>query len=129
MIEVVRNRLVERRQWSVDQQMVMSGIGLVDAGGCHAHVGQTEADNWGSGDVLPIVQIYEIHPGALRRRLSTRSSGGRRRLGRDDPDTIGHHWRGMRDMLTVAPQPPEGVRTGPHPPLPLRLPRAEMQGI
>ncbi len=38
MIEVVRNRLVERRQWSVDQQMVMSGIGLVDAGGCHAHV-------------------------------------------------------------------------------------------
>jgi hypothetical protein len=44
MVEVVRDRQVERRQLGVDQEVVVAGIGLVDAGGGHANIGEPEAN-------------------------------------------------------------------------------------
>jgi len=42
MIEVIRYRLIQRRQLGVDQEMVVAGVGLFDARRRHAHVGKTK---------------------------------------------------------------------------------------
>src|SRR4029077_11854862 len=42
MIEVIRDRLVERGQLGIDQEMVMAGIGLFDACWRYAHIDQTK---------------------------------------------------------------------------------------
>lgn len=48
VMKVIRNRPVERRQVGIDQEMVMTGIGLCDARRRDAHVFETEV----KGDVL-----------------------------------------------------------------------------
>ena len=42
MIEVIRYRLIQRRQRGIDQKMVVAGVGLFDARRRHAHVGKTK---------------------------------------------------------------------------------------
>ena len=44
MIEVIRYRLIKRRQLGVDQEMVVAGVGLFDARRRHAHVGKTKVN-------------------------------------------------------------------------------------
>jgi len=44
VIEIVGDGLVERRQLSIDQQMVMTGIRTIESGGCNPHLLQTETD-------------------------------------------------------------------------------------
>ena len=44
VVEVARDRLVERRQVGVDQQVMMAGVLAVRAGGRDAHVAQAEID-------------------------------------------------------------------------------------
>src|SRR3981081_4033633 len=38
MIGVVGVRIIERRQFGIDQEVMMTGIGPLDARGCYAHV-------------------------------------------------------------------------------------------
>ena len=44
MVEVIRDGLVERRQLGIDQEVVMAGIGPLDARRCHPHADETKAD-------------------------------------------------------------------------------------
>lgn len=44
MIEIARNRLVERRHIRIDQHMVMSGIGIIQSRGRDTHIGHPKAD-------------------------------------------------------------------------------------
>jgi len=72
MIEVIRDRLIQRRQLGVNQEMVVAGVGLFDARRRHAHVGKTEMNcrllpNYGS-----LLQVDKINPG-----VRWRSSPGR----------------------------------------------------
>jgi hypothetical protein len=57
MVEVVRDRQVERRQLGVDQEVVVAGIGLVAAGGGHANIGEPEGP---AGEARTVLQPHEI---------------------------------------------------------------------
>ena len=71
VVEVVRDRLVERWQLGVDQEMVMAGIGLLDAGRLHWHVGG-RADGRLRAQHRPVLQADEVHPGIGGRGLAGR---------------------------------------------------------
>ena len=45
VIKIVRDRLVERRQFGVDEQVMMPGVRLIEAGRRDTHIQQTKADN------------------------------------------------------------------------------------
>ena len=67
---------VEFRGIHVDEEMVVSGIGQVGAGGADAHALEAKANRDGSLDGLPILESLDVDPGSL---------GGRsfERIGRD----------------------------------------------
>ncbi len=67
MVEVVRDRLIERRQVRVDQHMVMSRVRPVRTGRGDAHVAQPEVDRELRGDVRAVLEVREIERGARRR--------------------------------------------------------------
>ena len=84
VIEVVRQRPVERRQPRIDQEMVVPGVGLLHAGRCDAHVVETEADDGPGRDAQPVLHVDEIDAGVGRRGAPRRR---RRTLrGVDDVD-------------------------------------------
>ena len=60
MVEVGGNCLAEWRQRGIDDQVVMTRIGLVDAGRRNAHADQAEADHGLERDVIPIVRLNEV---------------------------------------------------------------------
>ena len=86
VIEVIGNRLVQRRQRGIDHKMVVPGIGLFDACGRYAHVDETEADNWCAGYVGAIGWVYKIDLRVSSRGMSTGSSSCRGRARFDDAD-------------------------------------------
>jgi hypothetical protein len=45
MVEIVRDRLIERGHRRVDQQMVVAGIRAIGAGGRNSHIPQPEMDD------------------------------------------------------------------------------------
>lgn len=106
MIEVIRYRLIKRRQLGVDQEMVVAGVGLFDARRRHAHVGKTKVN----GRLLPkhgsVPQADEINPG-----IRWRSSPGR---GVDDTnlDARRNHRRRVRNMILVSEKQLKRVITG-----------------
>jgi len=67
VIEVVGNRLVERRQLGVDQQVVMSRIGAIRAGGRDAHFAQAESDGRLGRNGCAVLEVGEIDLGPRRR--------------------------------------------------------------
>jgi len=67
VIEVVGDRLVERRQLGVDQQVVMSRIGAIRAGGGDAHFAQAEPYRRLGRDGRAILEVGEIDLGPRRR--------------------------------------------------------------
>ena len=67
VIFVVRDRLVERRQVGVDQQMEMPAVGFGDAGGRDAHPRQPEMNGRGGRDRRAVLEIDEIGLRAGRR--------------------------------------------------------------
>ena len=71
MIEVVRNRLVERRQVGVDQQMVVTGMLAIQAGGPDPHVPQAEMDRQLGRNGGTVLEIDEVHLGSGRRSGGT----------------------------------------------------------
>ena len=96
MIEVIRYRLIQRRQLGVDQEMVVAGVGLFDARRRHAHVDKTKVN----GRLLRkhgfVPQADEINPG-----VRWRSSPGR---GVDDTDLDAgrKHRRRVRNVILVS---------------------------
>jgi hypothetical protein len=72
MVEVARDRLVERRQFRIDQQMMVACVGLLDACRRHTHVDQAEANRRMLGNDRTIVQANEIDLCVSRRRRARR---------------------------------------------------------
>ena len=68
MVKVARDRLVERRQVGVDQQVVMAGVFAVGTGGRYAHVAQAEIERGLGRDGGAVLEIDEIDFGARPRR-------------------------------------------------------------
>ena len=68
MIGIVRNGFVERRQLSVDQQMMVTGIGFVRTGRRNAHSTQAEMYRRRRADDCAVLQVNEINLGPFRRR-------------------------------------------------------------
>ena len=64
--EVAWDGLTGRRQIGIDQQMVMTGVLLEDAGGRHAHPAQPEINGRGRAQCRTILQLDEIDAGAGR---------------------------------------------------------------
>ena len=79
MIEVIWDRLIERRQFGVDKQMMMAGIFAIGASGREAHVFQAEIyGEFRWQDRAFFDRISEINLGAWRRlRRAARQRGGR----------------------------------------------------
>lgn len=96
MIEVVRYRLIQRRQLGVDQKMVVAGVGLVDARRRHAHVGKTKVNGRLRRKHGSVLHADEINP-----CVRWRSSPGR---GVDDTDLDArrNHRRRVRNVILVS---------------------------
>ena len=76
VVAVVRDRLVQRRQVGVDQQVVVAGIGLVHACRRHAHVAQPEPHLEALGYHLAVVRPADIGIGVRGRgRVAGRPPG------------------------------------------------------
>jgi len=86
VIEVIGNRLVQRRQWRVDHEMVVARIDLFDAGRCYAHVDETEADDRRTRHVGAVGWVYEIDLRVSGRGMSTSSYRPRGCSRLDDAD-------------------------------------------
>ena len=109
VIKIIGNRLVQRRERSVDHEMMMAGIGFLNAGRCHPHVDEAEAYGRPTRHVGSISRIDEINLGVRRGRMSTRSFRRRGSVDDPDPDTLGHHRRRMRDVSAVSQQKLKGM--------------------
>ena len=66
MVLIVRNRLVERRQIRVDQQMVMTGVGPLRSGRRDAHPMQAEMNRGLRADDRAVLEVDEFNLGAGR---------------------------------------------------------------
>ena len=125
VIEVIRDRLVERRQIGVDQQMMMTGIGLLDAGRRHAHVDKPEMDDGiVGGQHRPVVSARRNRPAP-----SAATAVGERRTTTRDLDTRRHDRRRVRDVILVAQQQLQGVLPGLQRHLGFGLAGAEVQMV
>src|ERR1700722_14172831 len=70
VVEIAGNGLVERRKFRIDDQMMMSGVRLVEARRSDAHVQQAEANDRRGRNIGAVSRIDEIDLGIFRRRLS-----------------------------------------------------------
>ena len=61
MVEVVRDRRIERRQLGVDQQVMVSGIRPIDARRGQSHSAQTEMDDGLGRNRLAALDVDEIN--------------------------------------------------------------------
>ena len=77
MIEVVRDRLVQRRRLGVDQEVMVAGVSLVDPCRCHSHVDETKANGRILRKNRAILQPDEVELGVTRR---WRTAAGTRTL-------------------------------------------------
>src|SRR5262245_479067 len=68
VVEVVRDRPVERRRRRVNDEVVMAGIRAVEASRRHAHVAQPEMDRRLGRKRCALFDVDEIHGGAGSRR-------------------------------------------------------------
>ena len=69
VVLVVGDRLIEGRQRSVNDQVVVPGIRFVHACGRYAHFFQAEADNERIGHVGAVVGGYDVYERAGRRLM------------------------------------------------------------
>ena len=65
MIEVVRDRLVQRRQLGIDQEVMVPGIGIVDAGRRDAHLEEAEVKRHLRANDGAVLQTDEINARVL----------------------------------------------------------------
>src|SRR5215467_13886818 len=86
--EVVWNRLIQRRQFRIDQQMVMSGILSVGARGCYSHTAKPEMNDRLGRQRVAVLDVDEIYGGSWRGRCGRTASWGLAvsHPGRRDPD-------------------------------------------
>lgn len=66
MLRISRDRCIRRGQIRVDNQVVMTGIGLIGTRGGHAHATQTEYNADGAGDRVTIGRGNNVNTRALR---------------------------------------------------------------
>ena len=67
MIEVVRDRLVQRRQLGVDQKVVVAGVSPVDPRRCYPHIDKAKANGRILRKNRAILQPHETELGVTRR--------------------------------------------------------------
>lgn len=96
MVEVIRDGLVERRQLGIDQEVMMAGIGLLNARRRHAHVDQTKAQGRLLRHHRPVLQADEIHARVGRSRFA------QRRIDHAHLEALGKDRRGVRNMILVS---------------------------
>ena len=110
VIEIVGNGLIERRQLRVDEQVVMTRIVMLQAGGRNSHAAQAEADGHLGRQLRAVREPDEMHPSSFWRGCRTAGSGllrpayaardeggkgqryeGRAPVGRNDLSPMGLH--------------------------------------
>ncbi len=67
VLEVVGNRLIQRRQRQIDDQMVVAGVRRLRAGRSHAHVAQAEGDLELLRHNRAVLEFHEVDFGPGRR--------------------------------------------------------------
>src|SRR5215471_2653315 len=74
--EVVWNRLIQRRQLGIDQQMVMSRVLSIGACWCHPHTAKPEVDDRFGRECVRILNVYEINGSTRRGRCGSTARRG-----------------------------------------------------
>src|SRR6195256_3714011 len=72
VVEIARDRLIERRQCGIDEKVMMTGIWLRDAGSSDLHVLNPETELDPGGDCRAVLEIDKEHPGIRISRLPRR---------------------------------------------------------
>ena len=67
VVEVIGDWLIERRELGVDQEVMVTGIGLVQAGRGHAHILKAKVQRNLRRNGSPVLDAYEINTGVGRR--------------------------------------------------------------
>jgi hypothetical protein len=74
MVKIVGNGAIERRKLCVNQQVMVTRICAIQAGGRNSHVMQAEADGHLCRKTCAIIETDEINPGPFGRGRRTASS-------------------------------------------------------
>src|SRR5215831_15756632 len=102
MIEIIGNGLIQRRQWGVNHQVMVAGIGFFNAGGRHPHVDQAKAYGQLTRYVGSVGWVDEVNLGIGSGGMSTATSGCGGRIANPHQDALGHHgWR-VRNVPLVS---------------------------
>lgn len=109
VIKIIGNRPIQRRKRSVYREMMVAGIGFLNAGRCYSHVDEAEAYGRPTRHVGSIGWIDEINLGVGRGGMSARRFGRRGSVGDRDPDALGHYRRRMRDVSAVSQKELKGM--------------------
>ncbi len=136
VVFIVGDRLVERRERRVDQEMVMSGIRLLDSGRGDAHLRQSEPNRERCRHVSAILGGLDVDPGVRRGRMAARGrrglsggSGRRRRFHDGYVNPLGVDRGRMRDVIGVTQQQLQRVRSRRQRKLDLGLAGAEVEMV
>jgi hypothetical protein len=73
VLEVVRDRLIERRQFGIDDEMMVPGVGIGQPRRRDTHVDQSEMDRDVRRNLVAVLHADEIHPRV--RRAAVRCTG------------------------------------------------------
>ena len=114
---------VQIRQLGVDQEVVVPGIGFIDARRRHAHVGKTKVNGNVLRDHRPLLQTNEMDLGVSRCRRSDR------RVHDTDLDARRNDRRRVRNVILVSQEQLKRMLPGFQRDLGLGLAAAEMEMV
>ena len=117
VVLVVRDRLVQRGERRVNQQVVVAGVRLVDTGWSHPHFLESEPNRERGWHISAVLRRNNIFAGSRRRRMAGPRLGGRRRdscrrraFNHHDVNLVGIDGGRMRDVVLIAEQQLQCVR-------------------
>jgi hypothetical protein len=104
VVEIIGNRLIQRRQWGVHYEVMMACIGFFDAGGRYTHVDEAKAYGQPTRDVGSVARVDEIDLGIGSGGMAEGGAGYRGSVADPHVDALGHHRRRVRNVPAVSQQ-------------------------
>jgi hypothetical protein len=102
VIEIVGNRLTQRWEWGVHNEVMVACIGFFDASRRHPHVDEAKAYGQLMRDVGSVGRVDEIDLGIGSGGVSEGGAGYRGSVGDPHADALGHHRGRVRNVPAIS---------------------------
>jgi hypothetical protein len=129
VIKIIGNGFVQRRKRGIYYEMMVAGIGFLNARRCYPHVDEAKAYGQPTRHVGSIGWVDEINLGIRSRGMSMGIVGCGGGVDDPNPDTLGHYRRRMLDMPAISQYKLKGMLPRAQVHFSLSLAHAKMQVI